>query len=73
MNLSFILCKSVPKAYCMLVCLACSGMKVDSQVISLTCLCLIQVCSSYYACKNVNFQMKIVDMFLISARNMDCG
>ena len=27
----------------------------------------------FHGCKNVNFQMKIFNIFLIFARNIDCG
>ena len=33
----------------------------------------VQYTAIFHACKNDNFQMKICDIFLIFAQNIDCG
>ena len=33
----------------------------------------VQYTAIFYGCKNDNFQMKICDIFLIFAQNIDCG
>ena len=33
----------------------------------------VQYTAIFHGCKNDNFQMKIFDMFLIFAQNIDCG
>ena len=33
----------------------------------------VQYTAIFHGCKNDNFQMKIFDIFLIFAQNIDCG
>ena len=33
----------------------------------------VQYTAIFHSCKNYNFQMKILDIFLIFAQNIDCG
>ena len=33
----------------------------------------VQFTAIFHGCKNVHFQMKIFDIFLIFAKNIDCG
>ena len=33
----------------------------------------VQYTAIFHGCKNVNFQMKFFDIFLIFAQNIDCG